>query len=82
MTIREELEALEHTQLDRRAAFANETKGRLRPEEPRVDEVRTAYQRDTDKIVHCKAFRRLMHKTQVFLRPEGDHYLTRMTHTL
>ena len=82
MTIREELEALEHTQLDRRAAFANETKGRLLPEEPRAEDVRTAYQRDTDKIVHCKAFRRLMHKTQVFLRPEGDHYRTRMTHTL
>ena len=82
MTVREELEALEHTQLDRRAAFANETRGRLRPEEPKVTDVRTAYQRDTDKIVHCKAFRRLMHKTQVFLRPEGDHYRTRMTHTL
>ena len=82
MTIREELEALEHTQLDRRAAFADETKGRLRQEEPRAEDVRTAYQRDTDKIVHSKAFRRLMHKTQVFLRPEGDHYRTRMTHTL
>ena len=82
MTIREELEALEHAQLDRRAAFADETKGRLHSEEPRVADVRTAYQRDTDKIVHCKAFRRLMHKTQVFLRPEGDHYRTRMTHTL
>ena len=82
MTVREELEALEHTQLDRRAAFANETRGRLRPEEPKVTDVRTAYQRDTDKIVHSKAFRRLMHKTQVFLRPEGDHYRTRMTHTL
>ena len=82
MTIREELEALEHTQLDRMAAFADETKGRLHPEEPRITDVRTAYQRDTDKIVHCKAFRRLMHKTQVFLRPEGDHYRTRMTHTL
>ena len=82
MTVREELEALEHTQLDRKAAFANETRGRLRPEEPKLTDVRTAYQRDTDKIVHCKAFRRLMHKTQVFLRPEGDHYRTRMTHTL
>ena len=82
MTIREELEALEHSQLDRWAAFADETKGRLHPEEPKADEVRTAYQRDTDKIVHCKAFRRLMHKTQVFLQPEGDHYRTRMTHTL
>ena len=82
MTVREELETLEHTQLDRRAAFANETRGRLRPEEPKFTDVRTAYQRDTDKIVHCKAFRRLMHKTQVFLRPEGDHYRTRMTHTI
>jgi len=82
MTIRQELEALEHIQLDKKAAFADETKGRLHPEEPRAEDVRTAYQRDTDKIVHCKAFRRLMHKTQVFLRPEGDHYRTRMTHTL
>ncbi len=82
MTIREELEALEHIQLDKRAAFADESRGRLHPEEPRAEDVRTAYQRDTDKIVHSKAFRRLMHKTQVFLRPEGDHYRTRMTHTL
>ena len=82
MTLREELEALEHVQLDRKAAFADETKGRLHPETPRSEDVRTAYQRDTDKIVHSKAFRRLMHKTQVFLRPEGDHYRTRMTHTL
>ena len=82
MTLREELEALEHVQLDRKAAFADETKGRLHPEAPRSEDVRTAYQRDTDKIVHSKAFRRLMHKTQVFLRPEGDHYRTRMTHTL
>ncbi len=52
------------------------------PEEPRENDVRTCYQRDTDRIVHSKAFRRLMHKTQVFLRPEGDHYRTRMTHTL
>ena len=82
MTLREELEALEHIQLDAKAAFANETKGRFRPEEPKAEDVRTAYQRDTDKIVHSKAFRRLMHKTQVFLQPEGDHYRTRMTHTL
>ena len=82
MTIREELERLEHLQLDKRAAFADETKGRLHPEEAKVEDVRTAYQRDTDKIVHSKAFRRLMHKTQVFLSPEGDHYRTRMTHTL
>ena len=82
MTIRQELEKLEHVHLDKRAAFADETKGRLHPEEARAEDVRTAYQRDTDKIVHSKAFRRLMHKTQVFLRPEGDHYRTRMTHTL
>ena len=82
MTIREELEVLEHMQLDPKASFADETRGRLHPEEEKVEDVRTAYQRDTDKIVHSKAFRRLMHKTQVFLQPEGDHYRTRMTHTL
>ena len=82
MTLREELEQQEHLHLDPKAAFSDESRGRLRPEEPRAEDVRTAYQRDTDKIVHCKAFRRLMHKTQVFLRPEGDHYRTRMTHTL
>ena len=82
MTIRQELEKLEHVHLDKLAAFADETKGRLHPEEAKVEDVRTAYQRDTDKIVHSKAFRRLMHKTQVFLSPEGDHYRTRMTHTL
>jgi len=82
MTIREELEQLEHTKLDKRAAFSDESRGRLRPEEPKAEDVRTVYQRDTDKIVHSKAFRRLMHKTQVFLQPEGDHYRTRMTHTI
>ena len=82
MTIREHLEQLEHIQLDERAAFSDESRGRLHPEEPKAEDVRTIYQRDTDKIVHSKAFRRLMHKTQVFLRPEGDHYRTRMTHTL
>ena len=82
MTLREELEKLEHEQLSEKAAFADESRGRLRPEEGRTEDVRTCYQRDVDKIVHCKAFRRLMHKTQVFLSPEGDHYRTRMTHTL
>ena len=82
MTLREELEKLEHQQLSARAAFSDESRGRLHPEEDRVEDVRTCYQRDTDKIVHSKAFRRLMHKTQVFLSPEGDHYRTRMTHTL
>ena len=80
MTFREELERQEHLHLDPRAAFADETRGRLRPVEE--NEVRTCYQRDVDRIVHCKAFRRLMHKTQVFLQPEGDHYRTRMTHTI
>ena len=82
MTLREELEKLEHQHLSKLAAFSDESRGRLRPEEEKVEEVRTCYQRDTDKIVHSKAFRRLMHKTQVFLSPEGDHYRTRMTHTI
>ena len=82
MTLREELERQEHEHLNPRAAFADESRGRLHPEEPRTEDVRTVFQRDTDKIVHSKAFRRLMHKTQVFLSPEGDHYRTRMTHTI
>lgn len=82
MTVREELERMEHRKLNPLAAFSDQSKGRLREEDPRDLDVRTCYQRDTDRIVHCKAFRRLMHKTQVFLRPEGDHYRTRMTHTL
>ena len=82
MTIREELELLEHKRLNPLAAFADKSKGRPRPEEEREHDVRTCFQRDTDRIVHSKAFRRLMHKTQVFLSPEGDHYRTRMTHTL
>ena len=56
------------------------SRGRVRPEEP--DEFRTAFERDRDRIVHSKAFRRLKHKTQVFLHPEGDHFVTRLTHTL
>ena len=82
MTVREELERLEHKRLNPLAAFADRSKGRPIPEEPRENDVRTCFQRDTDRIVHSKAFRRLMHKTQVFLQPEGDHYRTRMTHTL
>ena len=82
MTVRQQLEQQEHERLDKRAAFADESKGRLRYEELDAEEVRTCYQRDVDKIVHCKTFRRLMHKTQVFLQPEGDHYRTRMTHTI
>ena len=82
MTVREELERQEHRRLNPLAAFADRSKGRPRYEEPRAEDVRTCYQRDIDRIVHSKAFRRLMHKTQVFLQPEGDHYRTRMTHTL
>lgn len=82
MTVREELERLEHRRLHPLAAFSDKSKGRPRPEPEREEDVRTCYQRDIDRIVHSKAFRRLMHKTQVFLRPEGDHYRTRMTHTL
>ena len=82
MTIREELERLEHRNLNPLAAFADESQGRIREEALQEQDVRTCYQRDVDRIVHSKAFRRLMHKTQVFLRPEGDHYRTRMTHTL
>ena len=82
MTIREELEYQEHRRLNPLAAFADQSRGRPRYEQPREEDVRTCYQRDIDRIVHSKSFRRLMHKTQVFLRPEGDHYRTRMTHTL
>ena len=82
MTVREELERQEHRRLNPLAAFSDKSKGRPRREEPRAEDVRTCYQRDIDRIVHSKAFRRLMHKTQVFLQPEGDHYRTRMTHTL
>lgn len=82
MTVREELEYQEHRRLNPLAAFSDRSSGRPLSEEARADDVRTCYQRDIDRVVHSKAFRRLMHKTQVFLRPEGDHYRTRMTHTL
>ncbi len=82
MSVRLHLEQEEHIRLDAKAAFSDGSRGRPRPEEQSDEDVRTNYQRDVDRIVHCKAFRRLMHKTQVFLQPEGDHYRTRMTHTL
>lgn len=80
MTIRELLEQDERQNLAPEAQLSAESKGRLRVEEPSA--MRTCYQRDADRILHSKSFRRLMHKTQVFLAPEGDHYRTRMTHTL
>lgn len=79
-TPREVYEAEEHARLSDRAAHSDATRGRERQVEP--DPYRTDYQRDRDRIIHCKAFRRLSHKTQVFLAPEGDHYRTRLTHTL
>ncbi len=82
MNIRQQLEQQEHERLNPKAAFSDMSRGRLRQTAEEPVDVRTAYQRDVDRIVHCKSFRRLMHKTQVFLRPEGDHYRTRMTHTI
>ena len=80
MTIRERIEQQEHEILSPLASFADCSRGRAVPEPER--DSRTCFQRDIDRIIHSKAFRRLMHKTQVFLQPEGDHYRTRMTHTL
>jgi dGTPase len=79
-TIREQLELRERQFLAPQAKLSAETRGRLRPETE--DPIRPAFQRDRDRIVHCKAFRRLKHKTQVFFAPTGDHYRTRLTHTL
>ena len=80
MTIREELENEERRRLSPYASLSAESRGRDREE--REDDIRPVYQRDRDRILHCKSFRRLKHKTQVFLQPEGDHYRTRLTHTL
>ncbi len=80
MNVRERLEVAEQANLSERAQLATTSKGREQLE--REDELRTCYQRDRDRIVPSKAFRRLAHKTQVFLAPEGDHFRVRLTHTL
>lgn len=80
MTIREQLEARETTYLSPYATLSRESKGRKVPEQE--CDIRPVFQRDRDRILHCKAFRRLKQKTQVFLLPKGDHYRTRLTHTL
>ena len=77
---REHSEQIERDTLVERALLSSASKGRERPEPE--DDLRTAFQRDRDRIVHSKAFRRLAHKTQVFIAPEGDHYRVRLTHTL
>ena len=73
-------EAEEHERLAPLGTRATGSRGRARDEPP--DEYRTAFERDRDRILHSKAFRRLKHKTQVFIMPEGDHYVTRLTHTI
>lgn len=80
MTIREEAEKREREFFSPYASLSSESRGREREEAP--CDIRTVYQRDRDRILHSKSFRRLKHKTQVFLSPQGDHYRTRLTHTL
>ncbi len=78
--LREQREQLEHELIGPYGVLSENSQGRLRPEAPCP--IRTCFQRDVDRITHAKSFRRLKHKTQVFLQPEGDHYRTRLTHTL
>lgn len=80
MTTREEIERFEEQWLSPHAMRCRDSRGREREEDP--DPLRTCFMRDRDRIIHNKTFRRLKHKTQVFLAPEGDHYRTRLTHTL
>ncbi len=80
MSVRERIEEQERRALSPYAQLSSASKGRARPEPP--DEMRPVFQHDRDRIVHSKSFRRLAGKTQVFLAPEGDHYRTRITHTL
>lgn len=79
-TVREITCENEHKILSANASFADESRGRIRPEEE--CELRTCFQRDRDRVIHSNSFRRLKHKTQVFLSPQGDYYRTRLTHTL
>jgi len=80
VTIREQTEEIERKTFHPRACLSSQSKGRLKPEKEGV--IRTCFQRDRDRIIHSKTFRRLKHKTQVFLAPKGDHYRTRLTHVL
>jgi len=80
VTIREQTEEIEKQTLHPKASLSSESRGRHRRE--KEGEIRTCFQRDRDRIIHSKSFRRLKHKTQVFLAPKGDHYRTRLTHTL
>src|SRR6202142_928075 len=80
MTIREDTEDLEIRTLHKKSCPSSRSRGRAVSE--KEGEIRTCFQRDRDRIIHCKAFRRLKHKTQVFLAPRGDHYRTRLTHVL
>jgi dGTPase len=80
MNIRRQTEEIEKKILHPKACLSSQSRGRLRPE--KEGDIRTCFQRDRDRIIHSKAFRRLKHKTQVFLAPKGDHYRTRLTHVL